>query len=243
VLGKSLLGGTLISFLALTTLDQTLGLSQKQASPARTANSARPASHGEHATTVPTAAAVASVAATSVPEPSPRANPGSVTDNRRGLAWVSKPSPVAQPGPVDQPPARAAFAPLTQPQIAAGASAAASASLTAEIRLLDQARAALAAEIRLLDQARAALAAEIRLLDQARAALAAGETVTAGRLLDAYASNRPSAVLTQEAGLLQIKLLLARGQRSAAAEHARRIIALHPESAHVDSLRRLAAEP
>jgi TolA-binding protein len=89
----------------------------------------------------------------------------------------------------------------------------------------------------------ASLAAEIRLLDLARGALAAGDSERAGRLLDAYSSNRPSAVLAQEAALLRVRLLLARGQRPAAAELARHIIAHYPESAHVDSLRRLAAEP
>ena len=153
--------------------------------------------------------------ATAVPEPSPLTNPAPSADNRRALAPSSKPAPVAETAPVDRAPATAAFAPLALPQIAAGAAAAGNASLTAEIRLLDQ----------------------------ARAALTAGDTVTAGRLLDAYASNRPSSVLAQEAGLLRVKLLLARGQRSVAAELARHIVATHPESTHVDSLRRLAAEP
>lgn len=215
-LGKSLLGGTLISFLALTTLDQTLGLPPNQASSARTASSARPASHGQPPEAVPAAAAIASAAATSAPEPSPLANPRPSAENRRALAPLSKPAPVAEVGPADRAPATAAFAAPAQPQIAPGAAAAG---------------------------ANASLTAEIRLLDRARAALTAGDTVTAGRLLDAYASNRPSSVLTQEAGLLRVKLLLARGQRSAAAELARQIIATQPESSHVDSLRRLAAEP
>jgi hypothetical protein len=215
VLGKSLLGGTLVSFLALTTLDQTLGLAPNQASSSRTASSARPASHGRPPAAVPAAAVIASAAATSVPEPLPSANTSRSVDNRRALARLLEPAPVAEAVPVDRAPATATFAPLAQPQIAPGAAAAASASLTAEIRLLDR----------------------------ARAALTAGDTVTAGRLLDAYASNRPSSVLTQEAGLLRVKLLLARGQRSAAAQLARQILATQPESSHADSLRRLAAEP
>jgi hypothetical protein len=89
----------------------------------------------------------------------------------------------------------------------------------------------------------ASLAVEIRQLDQARAALAAGDTNQASRALDVYESSRHSATLTQEAALLRVRLLLARGQRPAAAALARRIIAEHPESAHVDSLRRLATEP
>jgi hypothetical protein len=89
----------------------------------------------------------------------------------------------------------------------------------------------------------ASLAAEIRTLDQARAALSAGDTQRAELLLDQYGSRRPGPTLAQEAALLRVRLLLARGQRPAAAELARRIIAQHAGSAHVDSLRRLAAEP
>lgn len=89
----------------------------------------------------------------------------------------------------------------------------------------------------------ASLAAETRLLDRARSALNAGAADEAGELLAAYAARRPSAVLAQEAALLRVRLLLARGQRAAAAAQARRVISQYPESAHVDSLRRLAAEP
>lgn len=220
VLGKSLLGGTLISFVALTTLDQTLGRSPDKASTSHAASSARPASrpvtstsHARPAPAVPTAAMASATTATAL-EGSAAANPRSPAEPRRSPARAAPPAAVVQAAPINQAPARAAFAPLVEPQVASAAAAAASASLTAEIRLLDQ----------------------------ARAALAAGKTATAGRLLDAYAANRPSSVLTQEAALLRVKLLLARGERSAAAQLARRIIATHPESAHVDSLRRLATE-
>lgn len=213
-LGKSLLGGTLLSFLALTTLDQTLGLAPDQAASSPTASSAAPARRQLPAA-LPAAATVASSEVTSAPEPGRAASPSSSAESRRALARVPTPAPVVEAGPVDRAPASAAFAPPAPPPIAPAAAAAANASLTAEVRLLDR----------------------------ARAALAAGDTVTAGRLLDAYASNRPSSVLAQEAGLLRVKLLLARGQRSAAAELARQVIATHPESTHVDSLRRLAAEP
>jgi hypothetical protein len=89
----------------------------------------------------------------------------------------------------------------------------------------------------------ASLAAEIRLLDQTRSALDAGDPERASALLERYTSARPSPVLAQEAALLRVRLLVKRGQRRAAAELARRIIHEHPESAHVDSLRQLAAEP
>jgi TolA-binding protein len=218
VLGKSLLGGTLISFVALTTLDQTLGRSPNQPAPSQAASSARPASRLQTSTShaLPAAAvptaAIAAASTATALEGSATASPHSAAEPRRAPARPATPAAVVQAAPINQAPARAAFAPLVEPQVASAA--AASASLTAEIRLLDQ----------------------------ARAALAAGNTATAGRLLDAYAANRPSSVLTQEAALLRVKLLLARGERSAAAQLARRIIATHPESAHVDSLRRLATE-
>jgi len=88
----------------------------------------------------------------------------------------------------------------------------------------------------------ASLAAEIRLLDRTRAALGAGDTQGAQRLLHSYDQSRPSGVLSQEANLLRVRLLLARGDRRSAASLARQIIAEHPESTHVDSLRSLAAE-
>jgi TolA-binding protein len=218
VLGKSLVGGTLLSFLALTALDETVGLSPAPASSSATASYARPRGPEVRVQELPAAATLSSAAAEDVPEPSPLGPSNPSADNRRALSRLSKPVSVEAAAPVEpaQPaPAAAAFEAPAQPQQASVAAAAANASLTAEIRLLDR----------------------------ARAALTAGDTVTAGRLLDAYASNRPSGVLTQEAGLLRVKLLLARGQRAAAAELARRIIATHPESSHVDSLRRLAIEP
>jgi hypothetical protein len=159
------------------------------------------------------AAAVVGSAATASIEPSTLAHSKPSTDNRRELARLSKPVLVADTAPAEPAPGKAAFAVGQEPHEAAAAAA------------------------------KASLTAEIRLLDRARAALAAGDAVTAGQLLDIYAANRPSGVLTQEAGLLRVKLLLVRGQRSAAAELARQIIATHPESTHVDSLRRLAAEP
>ncbi len=92
-------------------------------------------------------------------------------------------------------------------------------------------------------RAHASLAAEIQLLDRARSALSAGETAQAGALLDAYSSRQPGAVLAQEAAVLRVRLLLARGKRAEASALARRIIQAHPKSSHVDSLRQLANEP
>lgn len=89
----------------------------------------------------------------------------------------------------------------------------------------------------------ASLAAEIRWLDRTRAALAANDAAAARRSLRGYDEGRPSPVLRHEADLLRVRLLLAEGNRRAAAALARQIIAQHPESHHGDSLRSLAAEP
>lgn len=88
----------------------------------------------------------------------------------------------------------------------------------------------------------ASLAEETRLLDRARSELSRGETAAAAAVLAQYAA-RPHPVLSQEAALLRVRLLLATGRRAAAAQEARRIISSYPENAHADSLRRLAAEP
>lgn len=209
--GKSLVGGALISFLALTTLDKTLDTSTSPAVPA----TAVPRSAHE-ANVSPSAAPSSGVVPVLVePSVTPQASPASPAlgaGSRRVATRDPSLPPASDSRPANRAPASATFDSVAQP-------------------------AAVAAPTD------ASLAAEIRLLDLARGALGAGDSERAGRLLDAYSSSRPSAVLAQEAALLRVRLLLARGQRPAAAELARRIIAQYPESAHVDSLRRLAAEP
>lgn len=206
--GKSLVGGALISFLALTTIDKTVDMSTSRAVPTATApRSAHEASESLRGAPLPGVQPV-------LVEPSlaARAAPTLGVGNPRVTPPGPSVGPVTNSRAPTHAPANAAFDAVAQPASVAAA-------------------------------ADASLAAEIRLLDLARGALAAGDAERAGRLLDTYSSNRPSKVLAQEAALLRVRLLLARGQRPAAAELARRIIAQYPESAHVDSLRRLAAEP
>jgi TolA-binding protein len=88
----------------------------------------------------------------------------------------------------------------------------------------------------------ASLAEETRLLEQARAALDRGDPGGAGARLSEYRSRRPSGVLAQEAGLLEVRLLLATGHRVAAAARARELISRYPQSTHAQALRRLVAE-
>jgi TolA-binding protein len=209
-LGKSLVGGALVSFVALTAIDRTHTPSSPP--PSRAVHTVNVAAPIVQRSDTPGATPVAAVPVASATEAEPAApQTHAHVGNRRAA------SPVSEAGPVlVTPPSPAAPAPSAFP---------------ADPKQAD------------VTAANASLAAEIRALDQARSALGAGDTNRASQLLDAYAANRPSSTLSQEAALLRVRVLLNRGQRSAAAALARRIIAQHPESAHVESLRRLAAEP
>lgn len=212
MLGKGLLGGTLLSLVALTTVDQTLGTSSQPASstPLAAPSAGKiPNRSGQPDSPL----SVSTLPPTGTNDAQPIAEPEAVVHGRRFARKAPAPAIASAEAPrLVEAPASAAFD-STPPARPSPSSVGAS------------------------------LAAEIRILDQVRAALAAGGTARAGALLDQYASNHPSPTLAQEAALLRVRLLLARGQKSAAAESARRIIAQHPESAHVESLRRLAAEP
>jgi hypothetical protein len=207
--GKSLLGGALVSFLALTTLDHTLSTSAKGVQPSQPASS-RLASND---------------AQPSVAQPSPLAAPAAASEPEGAvpLAVRAATSRSAAPRSAEPAPAPAAHAAGVAP---------ASAAFEAEAQP-EPSRAV----------AKASLAATIALLDQTRAALAAGNTERASRLLDAYAASQHGPALAQEAAQLRVKLLLGQGRKAEAVQLARQILAQHPESAHVDSLRRLAAEP
>lgn len=208
-LGKSLVGGALLSFVALTAIDQTREVSSKHPPAAQVPNA--PAAVSRPPDADPPLAVELPFATPSEPRPEATPAPGLPVSNRHATSVASSASTDAPPTLAA--PARAAFA--------------AEPSQPPSLRVTMN----------------ASLAAETRILDQARAALAAGDTNRASDLLDAYAASRPSAILSQEAALLRVRVLLNRGQRPAAAALARRIIAQHPGSAHVDSLRRLADEP
>lgn len=211
-LSKSLLGGALVSFLALTTYDHTLGSQRAQPLPP-VAISATEAERQPSRAGVP--AALVSPAA------SPPALEAAAAEARQFVAGAPRAAaPSVELAPAEE----------TRVRVSAPANAA----FAADAREQASPKPV---------SASASLAAEIRLLDQARAALAAGDSVRASSVLDAYESSRHSPTLAQEAALLRVQLLLTRGQRPAAAALARRIIAEHPESAHADSLRSLATEP
>jgi hypothetical protein len=205
--GKFLVGGALMSFVAMTTLDHAIG-------PAAAPAVARVAARASTApSAVPAPLTAPAPPRRTVVEPSARedARPGSTASKHpRGQR-----SPLsAAPPPIAEMATRAA-----EPASPALSAPALSASPSAS------------------------LAAEIRLLDRARAALARGDAEDARLSLEAYAARKPGGVLSQEADLLRVQLKLKLGQRHAAAELARRLIRQYPESTHVDSLRSLASEP
>jgi hypothetical protein len=213
--GKFLVGGALMSFVAMTTLDHALGPAAAPA-PAPAPAAAR-------------GAARASAPLSPVPEPRPAPVPAparaiaaepAAPENVRLGSTASK-HPRGQRLPI-------AAAPLPIAEDAARGSAQAAPTPSAPAPSASPS---------------ASLAAEIRLLDRARAALARGDAEDARLSLEAYAARKPGGVLSQEADLLRVQLKLKLGQRHAAAELARRLIRQYPESTHVDSLRSLASEP
>ncbi|HKP61748.1 MAG TPA: outer membrane protein assembly factor BamD [Polyangiales bacterium] len=88
-----------------------------------------------------------------------------------------------------------------------------------------------------------ALAAESALLQTARAELQVGQLNAAARAIKQLEHRFPHGVLGQEREVLQIELLRARGEHSAARELASRFLRAHPESPHAARLSRLMAAP
>ena len=86
-----------------------------------------------------------------------------------------------------------------------------------------------------------ALAREVALLDQARAALRGGDTTSATRLLDAYDDQSEVHHLSGEALYIRMETLVRAGKPRAAAAVARRLLELHPHSAHAARARDVAA--
>jgi hypothetical protein len=214
LLGKSLVGGALVSFLALTTVDRAVRHAGGREPPA-TATSSRLVAASEDADAVRASPARPGATTPQAPAAPPLGAPTASNPGRQPHRATLVPSSnEAPPDDVARAPANAAFGLVPAAERPTAVSA-----------------------------ENASLATETRLLDGVRAALAAGDSARAGSLLDSYAAHRPSPILAQEAELLRVRWLLQLGRRHAAAELARRIIHAHPTSTHVDSLRRLAAEP
>jgi TolA-binding protein len=78
--------------------------------------------------------------------------------------------------------------------------------------------------------------AQVALVDRARALVAAGDTSGALRAADEYTKRFPRGALSEEAALLRIEAVYARGDRGAVAALARRFRAEYPRSVHADKL-------
>ncbi|MEJ7733480.1 MAG: outer membrane protein assembly factor BamD [Polyangiaceae bacterium] len=86
------------------------------------------------------------------------------------------------------------------------------------------------------------LAGETALIDAARKALNGGDASRALALLDQHGQEFAGGVLAQEAEILRIRALYARGDRATAATRARRFLARNPGSPHAERLRGIADE-
>jgi len=83
-----------------------------------------------------------------------------------------------------------------------------------------------------------ALGPEIELLDSARRALAAGDAERALALISSYRRRFPAGALEQEATVLEVDALEAKGRTGQASELKERFVAEHPGSAHVERVQR-----
>lgn len=213
LLAKSVVGGALLTFLSLTAVQRSLG-EQHSSTSSTTRPLAAPLGHERGSG-------------------GRRSRPAATTSAPQEVVALE---PTPEPAVASRPAARQRRAtPTHSAALPAGEQRAAKAPPLAAFAEAEAAPPPA--------RTNASLAAEIQLLDRARGALSAGDTARAGALLDAYSSSQPGSVLAQEAAVLRVRLLLARGKRAEASALARRIIQAHPKSSHVDSLRRLAHEP
>ena len=81
--------------------------------------------------------------------------------------------------------------------------------------------------------------AQVELIDRARALASAKDSAGALRALDEYDRRFPSGLLSEEASLLRIEEIAARGDRETASSLARRFLAEYPRSVHAERLQPL----
>ena len=81
--------------------------------------------------------------------------------------------------------------------------------------------------------------AQVELIDRARALASARDSAGALRALDEYDRRFPGGLLSEEASLLRIEELAARGDRETASGLARRFLAEYPRSVHAERLQPL----
>lgn len=82
------------------------------------------------------------------------------------------------------------------------------------------------------------LGQELTLLDAARQALAAGEAEKALALISSYRKRFPSGALGQEATVLEVDALEAKGRGAQATDLKEQFLAEHPDSAHRERVKR-----
>ena len=80
---------------------------------------------------------------------------------------------------------------------------------------------------------------QVVMLDHARSLESAGDLAGALQALDDYDRHFPRGVLSEEATLIRIQTLLARGDQTAAAALASHFLREHPQSVHADRIRAL----
>jgi hypothetical protein len=81
---------------------------------------------------------------------------------------------------------------------------------------------------------------QIEWIDHARSLAESGDATGALQSVDQYDRAYPHGVLSEEAALLRIEALAARGDRAAAATFAKRFLSEHPRSVHAAKVRALA---
>jgi hypothetical protein len=84
-----------------------------------------------------------------------------------------------------------------------------------------------------------ALQEQVGLVDRARSLLASGDASGALHAVDAYEHRFPTGILLEEASLLRIQAIAARGDRAAAAALAQRFSTVYPRSVHTDTIQSL----
>jgi hypothetical protein len=87
-----------------------------------------------------------------------------------------------------------------------------------------------------------ALQEQVGLVDRARSLVASGDANGALRAVDAYEHRFPRGLLSEEASLLRIQAMAARGDRGAAAMLAQRFRTMYPRSVHTDTIRWLLGD-
>ncbi len=88
----------------------------------------------------------------------------------------------------------------------------------------------------------ALLQEQVGLVDRARSLVASGDANGALRAVDAYEHRFPRGLLSEEASLLRIQAMAARGDRGAAAILAQRFRTMYPRSVHTDTIRWLLGD-